>query len=527
MLQSVFDYVDEFWPEIAALQRELTGVAPQKVEALPIATRFGSIRGGYFPLIADTQQKGTYTAYLREATLRADRIFESNWTMPVTKHGHTIERVGFAGQKVKLSLSVLSDHVHNVIHDLTHRKAIMEVDRLTRDPEVRSAIEDVAGVQAYRQIRPWLKSIAGDQIQPTFLFEKAFAHARHGAAIVYMGLKFTVAFAQLAGYSNSAGFVGAGPLARSMYDFVFARKGSWQEQIEFVKERSSLIRNRPRNWDRDARDTMQKAGRSVELKAIGFDRMTFDMKQTFFKFIAMMDLFVSVPTWFAAYRTEMEATGNEERAIQLGDRAVRVSQGTGAVKDLARVQRGPELVRMFTLMYGYFSVAYNQLARAGRLSKTASIPDSAVAFFWFWVGPALIAEALANRGPEDDEAWWKWAAIELGRYPFQTVVGVRDGFSWLFSTVFEDKHFDLKLTPVADAFTKPFKASAQIIDDIAEGELRRSTKKQTFEALGFWAHFPSRQAWITGEAIHDWITDDADVEPLDFLFVRPPERRVR
>jgi hypothetical protein len=49
-VQSVWDYVDSFWPAIKAKQERVYGIAPEKVEAAPVVTKFGVFRGGYYPL---------------------------------------------------------------------------------------------------------------------------------------------------------------------------------------------------------------------------------------------------------------------------------------------------------------------------------------------------------------------------------------------------------------------------------------------------------------------------------------------
>ncbi len=48
--------------------------------------------------------------------------------------------------------------------------------------------------------------------------------------------------------------------------------------------------------------------------------------------------------------------GDEAKVIDPADRAVRVSQSAGGVKDLAKIQRGGDTWRMFTMFYSYVRV---------------------------------------------------------------------------------------------------------------------------------------------------------------------------
>ncbi|MEE8240100.1 MAG: hypothetical protein V3R16_02430 [Nitrospirales bacterium] len=521
-VNEIWQLVDSFWPEIAELQRELTGLAPKKVEGEPLQIANGLLGGGYYPLKADTRH--SFLAFRRDEKEKTLGMFESNWLRPQTQQGHTIERVGFGGQKVKLSLSVLSEHLHNVAHDITHRKALIQVDRLTQNDEVREAIQAVIGREQYRVFRPWLKAIAGDRQPVEFAYEKLLSRARAGTTIAYMGFKFTTSFAQLAGLLNSADRVGLGRLTKALEDFYIQSPMARKRQRDFAMERSKVLPTRMQNFDREARDLLKRGG----LASGPLGELNVVAQQSYLKMIGLFDMGVSIPTWFAGYAKGMEQfQGDEQKAIDLADQAIRLSQGAGTVKDLAAIQRGGELQRMFVNFYSYFSVLYNQGAerivqiRQGNIT----LPTAAASAFYLWFGPALISELLAGRGPEEDEEWWKWAAAELTRYPFMAVVGARDVVGHAINRL-QGKPFDFRLTPLTDVFGTTAEAPAGLIKDIADGEIRRTTVKTLFEAVSFWGPLPGRQVWITLEALYDLLTDQGEVIfPRDFLFTRPPERR--
>ena len=452
-------------------------------------------------------------------------MFQANWLRPQTKQGHVEARIGFGGQKVKLSLSVLTEHLHNVTHDLTHRKALIQVDRLIQNDDVRGAIESTMGREQYRELRPWLAAIAGESQPIEFAYEKLLARARSGTTIVYMGYKFTTMFTQLSGLLNSADRVGLEPLVRELGKFASMSPMEWQRHIDFAMERSKMLPFRRTNFDRESRDLLKRG----VLNTGPLAELNLDAKKSYLYAIGLFDMFVSVPTWFAAYANGMEEfNGDEAKAIDLADQEIRLSQGSGSVKDLASVQRGGELMRMFVNFYSYFSVFYGQGTERVVQLKTGKItlPKAASSAFFLWFGPALISELIAFRGPEEDEDWWKWAAAELGRYPFMAVVGARDVMGHFINEL-QGKSFDFRLTPLADVFGTSAEAPARIIRDIAQGEIRRSTAKSAFQAISFWAPLPGRQTWITVEAIYDMMTEQGEVLPQDFMFPRPQDRRAR
>jgi hypothetical protein len=501
------------------LQRELTGVAPVKVERTPVVTPYGILPGGYYPLKANPD-KG-WKAWARLEKENSQDLFETNYVRPQTKQGQLIERVGFAGQEPWLSLGVLHQHLQNVIVDISHRKAIIQVDRLTSNERVRDAIIGTLGKEAYAQIRPWLQRQVND-LRPLTPVEKIIGRARTGVSVVFMGYKVTVATAQLAGLFNSADEVGTVPMTNEIRKFLSSTPREMERMVKFAFENSRELPFRQKNFDREARDATKRG-------VVGGKSYGEDVKRSYFYAIGLMDLVASVPTWLAAYDQEMKDSGNNhDRAVHRADQAIRMSQGTGAAKDLAAMQAGNELFRMFTNFYSYFSVNWNQFWRRKRGIQKGRItlPKFAASMLLIWWGPALISELLANRGPEEDEEWWKWALAEGLEYPFSTVPGARDIAGYISNRV-RGRYSDFKLTPVQSAFEAPAKFVAGSIRDAAEGDLRRSTVRAGFEAVSFWAQLPGRQMWITGEAFYDFLTEQGEVLPQDIFFPRPQERRAR
>lgn len=500
-VQEIWDFLDSFWPDIAKLQRELTGIAPEKVKATPVTTAYGEYRGGYFPLKADP--KYSFKAFQREQRDIGQELFENNYLRPQTKQGHTIERTGFGKQPVKLDFSVITDHVTNVVHDIAYRKAIIDVDRITKDREVQSLIEQAGGREMYKQIRPWLQSIANEKTEPPNFWERILNHARVGATVVNMGWKVTTAIVQPLGYLQTIDLIGARYAMQGWSSF-YGNPTKMSERVKFVMDRSVMMRNRQKTFDRDVRDSLKKltAGRD------------FAIRQSFFYFTGLLDMSVAMPSWLGGYEQGLDMfNGDEKKAIAHADSVVRMSQGSGSTKDLARIQRGNEAFKIFTMFYSYFSVLYNLMTRSGqKLGRTGlkSLPQFAASMAFLWFGPAVLSELIAMRGPDDDDEWADWAAQQLMIYPFQAIIGVRD----VVNGVLGEYGYDF--TPVAQVF----ETTSTLIKQTAEGEFDRKYMKNAVQAAGYWGQLPTRQMWITGEAIYDFMTGGGDVEFKDLLFPR-------
>lgn len=515
-VQGVWDYINEFWPQIAELQRSLTGVAPEKVEAeaFTVTTADGetvNLRGGYYPLAYD--QNYNWAQFKQDMAADVKDLGANSYTRAATRHGFTEARVGSGGRPVKLDLSVFSEHVLNVIHDLTHRKAIMDVQKLAENAEVREAIEGTAGRDLYRIIRPWLVRIAGDRRPPASPMEDFVGRARTGVTVVNMGLKVTTAIVQPIGYLQSLEMLGANYGRRGLTAFFAnpAKLASW------VKEQSVAIRTRQQSFDRDVRDQTKRMLKKGPLTRA---------QESFFFFTGLMDMSVAIPTWYGAYLKSIETMrpGDHHAAVTYADSVVRMTQGSGAAKDLAQIQGGGDLARSFTLFYTYFNALYNLLRRSGALLKDRGPRDTgrflaSMAVLWFL--PAVMSELIAGRGPDEDEEedTMQWALWKMLRYPFSTVVGVRD-----IAAAIGPEAYDYELSPVVSAgrsVVESINAIGKAAGEAYRGdgfELTEGEVKQFIMAIGYWGQLPSRQMWITGSYIYDWMMGYEEPEtPADVL----------
>lgn len=497
VVQEVWDLVDSFWPEIEALQRDLVGAAPPKVEPVQVKTPHGTLRGGYYPLVYDSDL--SFKAYQREEAQASAELFGGNHTRPATRKGHTIARLGSGGQPPRLDLSVLPQHLSQVVHDLTHRRAVIDIARLIADDGVREAIEATAGREAYRLLRPWLTNVAAPAYDPGVGLESILARARTGTTIVNMGLKITTALSQPLGYLTTISHVGPRWAAIGLKEVFGKGPRSIVDARDFAFSRSAELRNRAKSFDRDVHDTVRRLTKAGPLSG---------MEKSYFWLTGFLDMAVALPTWHAAYQKALAADpgGPEADAVAAADAAVRMTQAAGGAKDLARIQRGGELARMFTLFYSWFSVAYNQFERAFRktdFKKPRDYPQFVGAMAMLWLAPAILGELVVGRGPEEDEDLAAWAGKALLAYPAAAVVGVRDVVGAATSG------FGYEVSPIGAAFGGIAKGAV----DLATGNFdNRSAVQSAFLTASIWGHLPGRQAWITGEFFWDWLVNDLEPE---------------
>lgn len=479
-VQSIWDTIESLWPQIEAMEKRVNGIAPEKIDAEPIVTSAGALRGGYYPVVYDPRQ--SIDAEL-QGQKSGDSLFENNYTRAATSRGFTKERTNVE-RPIHLSLSVIERHLSEVIHDLTHREAIMQADKFLTDRRIVAAVDETLGPEVRRQFRPWLQHIANEWAYDRdggAAAEKFLRAMRRNATFVGMAFRASTVFMQAAGFSDSTGVIGSKAMTHGLQ--VFGRNP--KQAINFVLERSGEVRARMDTLDRDIREAARRhAGEKQILSAA----------QRFgYMGIGFMDRLVVVPTWIGAYDKALAAGKDEQAAIYEADKAVRVSQGSGAAKDLASVQRGRgtagEAMKLMTMFYSYASGYYQRLRTLGRDVRKANasdIPNLVARSFFLVIAPALLAELLAGRGPDEDdeEGWAEWAFQKVALSVFNPIPLLRDVLPPAVAAAQDKPTFGYSFTPVAkmgDTFVNLARDAGNVI----EGEETKRATRDFLESVGY------------------------------------------
>ncbi|MCR5257448.1 MAG: hypothetical protein K6E40_04755 [Desulfovibrio sp.] len=530
-VQKVWDYLETFREPAFKVHEEITGSRPSAVEAqaFEVQTADGqtlSLRGGYYPIRYDPVENSVQ--YERDQKAMDQELFGGrNYGAAQTKHGHLKERSSAGlGTPLLLNFTVLSDHLFNVVHDITHRKAVLDAAKIVRNKTVREAVETYAGREAYLELMPWLQDCANERQAPMSQVQKMASWARASGTIMQMGYKLTTIFMVPSGFTQSISELGWKWAHVGVWHAVKGLAGGWrktQAMWELTKEKSPMMASRVEAFDRDIRDFSKKisagpvSGWVERARNFAFYPMGYVQLWT-----------VDMPTWWGAYEKGLhEHQGDEAKAAACADSVVRLTQASGATKDLARVQRGSDVHRMLTMFYSYFNTLYNLGAlhvRALREDHSpAGIFRAANAALLLWFLPSVMSELMAGRAPDDGEDepedWLKWAGKIWIQYPFQSVVGVRDIASYTFS------EFDYELSPAQSAPASLVKFFRKL-DKALEEEDPSLLVKPGAEALGYALKLPLKQPIITVENMWDYCTNPGSEFYLrDLAFTKPKSRR--
>lgn len=441
---NLWEIVNSLWPDIVALEKQVNGIAPEKVDGIPVQTPFGVVQGGYWPLVYDflSPEYAKVQANLGELS----PLNEQGGARATTPRGHTKARVDGFAAPVVLDVTVIANHLSGVIHDLTHRVAIADARKLITAPTVRQVMNERMGRFQAQQFVNILDGITNDlspgSAMGVGIFRRTMNALRGNAAIAWMGYSATTMFNQVGGASQALEY--------------FAQKGQRKHYLRAlskfamnpiqtradVMKMSGEMRNRAINLDpsiRQATNRIIRVGEGRIGTAFNDVKNAHDaLKRWAFVPMSMMQSIVDTPVWMGAYEAEggVNSGNGGQDAIAAADRAVRLTQMAGGAKDLAPIQHN-ELAKFFLLVYGYASLLWNRnvdIARSGvQALKDKDAQGTLVAlerFVYLNIIPAILAGAIKGalpKGDDDDrkkdkmgDTWPEYIAI-------QTLLSVSNG----------------------------------------------------------------------------------------------------
>jgi len=505
-VQGVWDYIDTYWPQIEAMSKRVDGIAPEKVAAVPVVTKYGTFRGGYYP--AKYSHESGQPMYM-DAKEQAERAFAGATMRSQTKHGFREGRAAKVVNPIRLDLGVIFEHVNEVIHDLTHFEAIMDANRLLRDRRVETSIRDYYGSAIFDQLKTALGDIAAGERGAQNAFEQGINYLRAGVSIAAMGWSFTTAMTQVLGYNQSIVRIGHKWMARGIGKFI-ASPAEMNKVADWVDSKSEFMSSRAKTQMREINEIRNTvSGGSSKIQ------------DTFFLMVTKMQRTVDLPTWIGAYEKYMAEGFDDPKSVAMADQAVIDAQGSGMIKDLATVQRGGPMMKLWTNFYSYFNTTYNMAAWSTKKTDFTRPKDAGL-----WLGDmlmlytvpavlgALMREAIAGMRGDDDAGEDLWAKLlrEQATYLTGTMVGVREFGSAMFGTFGYE----------GPAGTRAFSAVGKAAKQIAQGEADEAAWKSINSAAGVLLHYPAAQVARTVSGF-DAMIEGETVNPLTLIFGAPKE----
>lgn len=488
IVQHIWDQIDTLWPQIEETTRLATGLRPEKVAGTPVATPFGTYAGGYYPVVYDPDR--TEKQFKNQQS--AEGLFSNNFVRPTLGDGFTKARVDYAAP-ILLDLSVISRHLSEVVHFVTHYEAVTQADKITRHPRFQKLVKGHMGNEFYREIRPWLQDIARAQDSPAVtnreILSKGAKYIRGGMSISQMGYNLFTGMKQLFGVVTTLDAVGPTYWMSGLQKSWLSPNAA--ENWRFALKESAELEPLITSFDRDIKminDTYAKslAGGVVDA-AVKYA----------FAHIGYFQLAVNVAAWHGAYEQALGKGLDHEAAVKEADAVVRQTQSSGAIKDLSAVQRGSEASRMVSLFYSFFSVLYNRLEDINRQTKSiGDVPRAARRIAVLVFMSAMIDETTkrlwsaggGDDGKDDDKNGFMLSVLLKSADMMIGSVPLIRGF--LSAEYMFGNGFKPEAAPVWRVGEDVFRAAAGIKHLVTKGEMSAGEAKAALRSVSVATRLP-------------------------------------
>jgi hypothetical protein len=385
-VQQVWDYIDTYRPLIAEKERRLYGKEPEWVKPTPFTTRTADgrevrLEGGYYPIKYDPIASDR-VATVDEAA-EAKRALDGAYTAATTRRSFVKSRVReVVGRPLLYTLDAAFGGVNDVIHDLAWHEWLIQTQRLLRDPEFANAVRETRGPEYLKQLRDWTKDNAAGERKIGVAGEAALSWLRQGISASGLGFNVVSAAMQVTGFNQSIVRLGAKYVGRGVAQFA----ASPIDTARMVADKSSFMAERGRTQFREINEIRNRVRGQTEVAR----RVT---AGTYFLMMNMQRT-VDIPTWLAGYQKALDAGKDDATAVALADQAVRDTQGSGLISDLAAIERGGPMMKLFTVFYSYMNTVYNMTAVQTMTARSKG--KLAADYAMLLVVPVVLGQAIKN-----------------------------------------------------------------------------------------------------------------------------------
>jgi GNAT superfamily N-acetyltransferase len=505
-IQAIWDMLEGMRPQVEDVYSSLTGLDMKVIDAKPVQTPFGTYKGGYFPVVYDPRA----SKKARENEAKSIGVLENSFEIPTVNKGQAKTRTNFAAPIITDFDSTLSNHLRKTVHLITHGKVIRDLNRLSMRGEFEEAIIERAGVETYSQIKPWLQAIAKNSVydNPIDRTQQLIRHLRTGTTALFLGFGTGTGIKQAFGNFTTLAAITRGELSKkNAYKGYKGYITAPKQTAQFAYDNSKELEERMRIINADIANGIRDAERGKSVIS--------NIQLAGFMFISYAQMYsVDMPTWLSGYYEGLERHGGDKKqAINYADALLRQTQGSGAIKDLAKLQRGNEVQKAAATMFGTYilGVLYPKIKEVFVDGGSRKNPlRAAITLVPLIMMPAVVEGLMVGGEPEDDDTWAEWAALKSLQYGTSSVPLV----GGITNSLIGGK-YDFTLSPIESPINMVIRGARKIDDpDI-------STLRAAVVAVGLATKLPTYQPFKTIDEIAEIARGEDDFDVREVFFGAP------
>ena len=537
--QNVVDACNAHWDETSDMVKRMTGFYPERVDALPaeLTLRNGAkvvFRGGYVPLVRYSDS-GSHPAALDAVPATNDKRSVNSIRTLHTNTGGTKTR-DKSVYPLDLRKGAEYSAVMDNIHDLCYRELTTSFRKIMNDPEMYSLLKEKLGIANFEAFEEFLKKTA----QPygsggySSISERdagdCLSWIRQKTVNVAIMLNFKTAVQNLGNpllYGNVVeGFGYKDVMAAYGNLFLNMQNGQgWKATRDLVYSKSPFMKERSTVPDISMRDIKDEGRKLNPVEKITVEFGT--------NVLVATDNISAIPVWLQAYQKKINAGASEQDAVLFADTVIRRTLGSSRITDVAPIQRGSALMKLFTTFQGFFNTQFNQWQRefgifgrewsAGRKAEASKriVAFAAAKYFMFCL--LNLAFALEPPFEEDDDGWVKYSK-ELLQYPMSLLGPAGQVANALVSYMVGMRTYGYRMTAVQGSFDQMFRTGAKL-GKVIQGKAEPEEAVEPLANLGgLIAGVPAQFNKLFFNA-YDIVVNDMEPQWGDIYRRRPKKER--
>lgn len=299
VVQQVWNLISSYWDETVQVEEKLNGVSLKKVEPAPVKMRTADdktvdLPGGYYPVAYDPEKSSRAADLSNNAEVK--RQMSGAQTLGLNRDFVKSRSEAPIERPLLLDLSVLPDHIGQVIHNIGYRVAARDVYRLVNHPDFEEYVTDSMGRTYHQVLKEWATDVwaqtPGSNNQASKLIDSGFEMLRRNSVMAIMGYRLWPVVENASNLGPVMDKIGA----KKTFEAVGRFYGKWKESKKLL-EKSVFMQNRINSMDRDIRQQpgILSAPSKLGLSADIIKRHAYDM-------MLYSDLALSAPLWVQSYR---------------------------------------------------------------------------------------------------------------------------------------------------------------------------------------------------------------------------------